>query len=376
MTSASVERTLAVVVTGPGAVEVSTIRLRATGPGEVLVAISASAMCITDALGIDGAGLTPYPLIPGHSAVGTVVEVGPAVERIAVGDRVAVTGTAQCGHCYWCLHGSPSACADILGGMSRMVGWNDDGDEIHVDGGLGTMAERMLLRASNLVVIEPGDVPDVQLAALGCGIASGVGAVLEVARVAAGDSVAVHGCGNLGLWMVQAAHDAGADPIIVIDPIAERRRLALRLGATHALEPSPDLVERVRELTGGRGVDASFEAAGLTSVMETAFATARNGGTVVPTGMESPTASVTINGYEFALGAKRILSSQTGGGDVQRTIPEFLDLLRAGRLHADPIITRTFDLMDFAAAVDAARSRTVITGVVVMGGGARAEVSA
>lgn len=356
----------AVVVTAPGVVDVATIRLRATGPGEVVVAISASAMCITDALSIDGAGLTPYPLVPGHSAVGTVVEVGDDVDRIAVGDRVAVTGSAQCGACYWCMHGTPSACVEILGGMDRMIGWNADGVEVHADGGLGTLAERMLVRASNVVVISAGDVPDAHLATLGCGIASGVGAVLEVARVTAGESVAVHGCGNLGLWMIQAAREAGADPIIAIDPIAHRRELALRLGATHAVEPTAVIVDEIRALTGSRGVDASFEAAGLTAVMETAFATARNGGTVVPTGMESPTASVTLNGYEFALNAKRILSSQTGGGDVQRTIPAFLELLRDGRLRAEPIVTRTFALDEFADAVMAARSKTVITGVVVM----------
>lgn len=360
--------TRAVVITGEGAFGVAEVRLRPPSPGDVLVRIDASALCVTDLLPLDGAGLTPFPLVPGHSAVGEVLEIGADVHRVRVGDRVAVTGTAQCGRCYFCRNGSPSACVDILGGMQRVIGVDADGGPVHADGGIGTMAEHMVLRESNVVTIDADAVAVEHLATLGCGIASGLGAVLEVARVGAGDAVAVHGCGNLGLWMVQAAVRAGADPIIAIDPRPERRELARRLGATHAVDPGPDVVDQVRALTGGRGADASFEAAGRTSVMEESFASARSGGVVVPTGMESPAAAVTINGYAYALDAKRILSSQTGGGDVQRIIPAYAGLLAAGALDAASIVTRTFPLDRFDEAVAAARSRAVVTGVITMRG--------
>lgn len=362
-------RTRAVVATEPDVFALRDVVLRSPERDEVVVELRASAMCVTDALGLRGHGLTPFPLIPGHSAVGTVIAAGRAVSRVAAGDTVAITGTAQCGTCYFCRHGSPSACEQILGGMSRSVGVLDDGSVVHVDGGIGTMAEHMLYRECNVVAIGDLDVPDEHLAMLGCGISSGVGAVLEVASVRTGDSVAVSGCGPLGLWMVQAAALAGADPIVAIEPDPRRRTVALAVGATHATPPGEPARELIRELTEGRGVDVSFEAAGSTAVMEESFALARNGGTVIPTGMESPSASVTLNGYEYALNAKRILSSQTGGGDIVHTIPRFARLLGQGALDASPVHSRSYPLSDFAGALRDAVAHDVLTGVVVMRAG-------
>ncbi|MFC9980932.1 zinc-binding dehydrogenase [Gordonia sp. NPDC127522] len=354
----------AAVVPDTGRLEVATVSLRAIQADEVLVRLDAAAMCITDTLSLDGSGLTPFPLIPGHSATGLVVEAGSGTERVSVGDRVVIVGSVQCRRCYYCSHGSPGACEQIYGGMNREIGVDRDGNTIHADGGVATLAEAMIYRESNVVVVDSSADPR-HLAMLGCGIVSGLGAVLDVAQMEPGDSVTVVGCGHLGLWMIQAARLVGAGQIIAVEPIEERRMLAARFGATDLVDPADgDPVEAVRALTEGRGTDVALEAAGRTAAMEQAFAMTRGGGTMVPTGMESPTATVTLHGYEFAIGSKRILSSQTGGGDIIDMIPRFARLMDDGRLDPAAMVTDVYDLDDIATAFEDLRNRKGITGIV------------
>lgn len=363
----------AVVVPEAGRLEVIDVTLRAPEAGEVHVHLDAAAMCITDTLSVGGDGLTPFPLIPGHSATGTVVAVGPDTTRVAAGDRVIVVGSAQCTHCYYCEHDAPGACEQIFDGMSRVIGTDSDGRAVHADGGVATMAEEMIYRESNVVVVSSAADPK-HLAMLGCGIVSGLGAVFDVAQVRAGDSVAVLGCGHLGLWMIQAAVLAGAGQIIAVEPIESRRLLAGELGATDLVDPEEsDPVAQVKALTDGRGVDVALEAAGRTAAMEQAFAMTRGGGTVVPTGMESPSATVTLHGYEFAIGSKRILSSQTGGGDIISMIPRFAEMLDTGALNPSAIVTDVYEMADIETAFDDMRNRKGITGIVRLNTQAQSE---
>ena len=236
-----------------------------------------------------------------------------------------------------------------------------------VEAGVGTYCERMIYRESNLVAVH-SDLPPEQLALFGCGVMSGVGAVLEVGQVQQGDTVAVVGCGHLGLWMIQAAKLAGASQIIAVEPIASRRDLAGQLGATHLVDPGDDPVDQVKQLTGGRGVDVALEAGGTVSAMEQSFLMARVAGTVVPTSMVSRDAVVTLPNYEYAISAKKVHSCQTGGGNFVRNVPRFIRMVESGALQIEPIISATYPLDRVNDAVQAMRDRSVITGVVLNNG--------
>ena len=346
---------------------VEEVDLRAPGPGEALVRIEAASFCITDALAMGGFTFAEPPFISGHAAAGVVEEVGDGVRTVQVGQRVVVVGSTECGACYWCVRDQPSACEQIFGGMipPRLVATDADGADVTADGGIGVFAERNVLREVQLVPVE-SDLPAEHLCLLGCGITSGLGAVLNVAQVEAGSSVAIAGCGHLGLWMIQGARLAGASQIIAVEPIAERRDVARRLGATHLVDPADgDPVEQVRALTEGRGADYGFEAAGSTLAMEQAVAWTRAAGTMVATGMERPDSTVTLSAIDFAISAKRFLSSQTGGGHIRRDVPRFAGMLERGEIDAGPIVSARFGLGEINDAVRAARAREVLTGVVV-----------
>jgi S-(hydroxymethyl)glutathione dehydrogenase/alcohol dehydrogenase len=365
------------VARGDGsAPELVAFELDPLGPGDVLVELAASAVCRTELMTIDrrladpdGGSGDGRRRVLGHAASGTVTAVGEGVTRLERGDRVVVTGTRQCGECFYCTHGSPGACDEIFAHMERRVGSTALGEEIFTDGGIGAHAERLVYRESNLVRVA-GAVGDEQLALLGCGVPSGAGAVFDVARVAPGQSVAIAGCGHLGLWMVQAARLAGAGTIIAIDPDPWRRERARELGADHALDPfeaGTGIVERVRDLTEGRGADVGLEAAGTTLAMQQSFEFTRMGGTVVPTGLESETAVVQLGNLQYSLGSRTIVGSQCGGGDVRRSVPRLEAMLAQGRLTAHPIITARYDLDDPTTAhraYEALDDQTQLTGVI------------
>ena len=348
---------------------VRTVVLDPLGERDVLVEIAAAAVCRTELLTIDRDG--PATVL-GHAAMGTVTSVGAAVTRVRVGDAVVVPGTRQCGACFMCDNGAPGACDEIFEYFERRVGVDSDGEVIWSDGGTGTHAERMVFVESNVVRVE-GLLDAEVLALLGCGVTSGAGAVLDVAKVRPGQSVAISGCGHLGLWMVQAARLGGATTIIAIDDHPNRRDLALAMGATHAIDTGDDVVESVRALTGGRGADVALEAAGTTLAMEQSLAMSRLGGTVVPTGLESEHAVVRLSNLEYALGSRTIVGSQCGGGDVLRLIPEYEGMLARGDLDAASIITARYPLEGAAAVYDAIADPHHLTGIIVMPSSRRSE---
>ncbi|WP_368499156.1 zinc-binding dehydrogenase [Herbiconiux sp. A18JL235] len=378
--------TRALVARGDGsAPEVTTVELVPLGEHDVLVELAAAAVCRTELMTVDRAeagherpsGADARITVLGHAATGTVTSVGPSVTRVAPGDRVVVTGTRQCGSCFYCLNGAPGACDEIFALMERRVGTTADGEPVWSDGGMGTHAERMVFVESNLVRVE-GLVAARELALLGCGITSGAGAVREVARVSAGQSVAVSGCGHLGLWMVRAAALAGAHPVVAIEPHPWRRERALQAGATHVLDPrlddldadrSFDLTAAVRDLTEGRGADVALEAAGTTLALRQSFELSRLGATVVPTGLESETAVVCLDNLQYSLGSRTIRGAQCGGGDVLRMVPEYERMLAGGELPAELVITSEHALDEAPAAYELLRDPRSLTAIIVLSGG-------
>jgi S-(hydroxymethyl)glutathione dehydrogenase/alcohol dehydrogenase len=344
--------------------QIEDVELRPPGPHEAIVRTLATAVCITDVFSGEGHVMAKPPSLLGHAAAGIVEEVGSHVSRVRPGERVVVCGTPECGLCYWCTRGQPAFCEELPAGLERQIARRQNGDAVYADGGIGTFAERLNLREAGLVAVE-ADMPDEHLCLLGCGAMSGMSAVFNLAAVEAGSSMVVVGCGHLGLWMIQAGRAAGARTIIAVEPRAERRELAGRLGATHLLDPADgDPIEAVKELTGGRGADYAFEAAGPPQAIEQAFSMTRHAGTFVPAGWSTLSSTVTFNAIEFAIGARRILSCQYGGATIRRDIPRFAAMMDARIVDAAPIVSRTYALDEINDAFAAAAAREVLTGVV------------
>lgn len=334
------------------------------GPGDVVVRMTASALCFTDCLNQRGTrGIQrALPTILGHAAVGVVATCGSAVEHVREGERVVVPGTPECGRCHWCRRGRPDQCEHLMlapGVVARRA----DGGEVRCL--LGTYAEEIRIVGSWVFPLH-SSLDDVTLSLLGCGVTSGLGAVFNVAEVQPGDSVAVVGCGHLGLWMVQGARVAGAERIIAVEPLADRLALAGRLGATDLVNPAHgDAVAQVRELTQGRGVDHALEASGWPEAQEQAFAMAARAGTVVFTGVFSQQATVTLNQVEAALRGRALLSCQNGRCRMRRDIPRYVELLETGAVQAGPIITGRYRLEEINEALEASAARRGLTGVIV-----------
>jgi S-(hydroxymethyl)glutathione dehydrogenase/alcohol dehydrogenase len=255
---------------------VEEIELLDPTPGRVVVRTGATPFCSTDCINQRGElGKVP-PTILGHASIGVVEAIGADVTHVRVGDRVLVPGTPECGHCFYCAEGRPDQCSELFDAKAYFhVAFRSDGAPVSAAGNVGGYAEMMNVTANQAFPLHT-DLPDDVLSLLGCGITSGVGAVLNVAEVKPGRSVAILGCGHLGLWMVQGARLAGAGRIIAVEPIAWRREMAGELGATDLVDPADgDPVEQVRALTGGRGADYVLEAAGMTAAQEQALTTAR-----------------------------------------------------------------------------------------------------
>jgi S-(hydroxymethyl)glutathione dehydrogenase / alcohol dehydrogenase len=347
--------------------EIEEVTLREPRPDEVVIDVEAVSVCLTDVLAAGGLTLVPAPFIGGHSGTGIVREVGSAVSRVKVGDRVATAGSAQCTRCHACTRGTPEACEQIFGGMvpPRVISERSGEGDVNAEGGVGLFAEQAFLRESCLAPV-PLDLDPTFASMLGCGIIGGLGAVLNVAQVRFGDTVAIVGAGHLGLWMARGARLAGAAQVIVIEELAHRRDQAMKLGADHVIDPaSVKVVEAIRGLTDGRGADVALEAGGTTSSVEMVAGLVRGGGTVVYSSMGWPTDSVSMPLLDLTVSGKRFLSSQSGGGNLLRDLPAYAGLLRDGSLDPASIAERTFPLDDINDAFDAARRREVLTGIVV-----------
>lgn len=357
----------AAVVTGFEApMQLENLTLRAPAPHEVTVRIEAAAMCITDAEQARGRlGTTPPPFIVGHSAVATVQELGPGVTRMKAGDRVIIPATSECGTCYFCSRGRSDQCEQHLV-PARDTARRRDGTAVSAAFGTAAVfATHANLREISAFPVET-NLPAEHLAMFGCGIGTGLGAVFNVAQVQPGSSVVVTGAGHLGLWMVQGARIAGAGRIICVDPDSLRRRTAVQMGATHAVDPDEaDPVEQVLALTAGRGADYSLEAAGPPEAVLQAFHMARNAGTVVVSGVRNQDDEVRLPALKMAVRGRSIHSVQNGNLRMTRDLERFVRLMEAGHLDPSSMVTNIYSLEDINDAAQAALERKNLTGIIV-----------
>lgn len=326
--------------------------------GEVLVRYVASGICHSDYSFRDGVIKTALPAVLGHEGAGIVEAAGPGVTQVQAGDHVIVSLSPQCGECTFCREHKPFLCtqmsalmwqSSLLDGSKRFR--NDKGEAIGQLIGAGTFAERAVIPAGMAMKIDPA-APLETVCLIGCGVTTGVGAALNTVAIQRGDSCAVIGCGGVGLAIIQGARIAGAGTIIAIDPVAEKRQLALALGATHALDPYPvDPVKEVRNLCRG-GVHFAFEALGRKETIEQAWAMVRITGTAVIVGVPPRHTELELPVLGF-FGEKHFKGSAYGSTVPSRDIPKFVDLFRRGELRLDEMVTRRIKLDEVNEAFDA-----------------------
>lgn len=336
--------------------------------GEVLVRMEAAGVCHSDLHVRDGAIPEPMPLVLGHEGVGVVVEVGPAVTGLHAGDRVVFTIVPACGNCYFCNRGETHMCltsATMAGhgvlrdGTSRM---HSDKQTLFHFNSVSCFSEYIVVPQEGAVKI-PDEIPVEIAAVLGCAVVTGVGAVERTAGVRPGESVAVIGCGGVGLNVIQAASLSGAYPIIAIDIRADKLELAKTFGASHGLNArTQDVIAAIREITE-YGVDWGFEVLGNTRTIEQAWEVIRPGGTVVVVGLAPKHSQVTLPAFDF-ISEKNIRGCFYGSSRFHADVPQILKRIQSGRMHIEGMVSHSVALEELETAFNRLRSgdgaRTII----------------
>lgn len=330
--------------------------------GEVLVKTSASGVCHSDLHFMEGSYPTATPIVLGHESAGVVEKVGEGVTNVKPGDRVVVAFVASCGFCDNCVQGKPYLCNN-----SQRLGRGDrlklNGNAIPQFANMSAFAEKQLVSANALVHV-PDDVPMEVACLVGCSVMTGVGAVTNTAKIPVGSTVAVIGCGGVGLNVIQGAAIAGASKIIAIDLLENKLAAAKEFGATDVVDGSKeDAVQKVMQMTGG-GVDFAFEAIGLAKTAEQCFAMVKRGGRAVVVGMIPVTQMVSVPGAAF-LGEKGMIGSFYGSTRQTHDMPWLMELYRQKRLKIDELISKRWPLEKINEAYDALKNGEVNRSVIV-----------
>ena len=349
---------------------VDEVDLADPGPGEVLVKIGATGVCHSDLHIVKGEWARPLPTVLGHEAAGTVVATGPDVAGLEPGQRVIFSFRPNCGHCYYCHQGHPVLCegrnspyGTFLDGRTRLT---KRGQPIYHMARVASFAEYAVTLAEQLIPV-PSDLPFPPAALIGCAVMTGVGAVVNTAQVQAGSSVAIIGCGGVGLNVVQGARLAGASRIIAIDLLDNKLEWAKRFGATDVVNAGrEDAVQAVKALTGGRGADYTFEVIGRGATIRQAVDAARPRGTVTIVGMAPHGEEAHLNAFSLAADEKRIQGCWYGSTRPRVDIPKLVDLYRTGKLQVDQLISRTYRLSEINEGFELLRRGEVARGVIVM----------
>jgi len=330
--------------------------LDAPGTGEVLLKIRAAGLCHSDLSVIDGNRPRPMPMVLGHEGAGVVLAVGSGVKGLKVGDHVVTSFVPSCGHCYPCTHERPALCdkalkANVAGTL--LMGERRLHSESWVNHHLGvsSYADHAVVAAESCVRIEKSLPFDIA-AIFGCAVVTGVGAVVNTAKVQKGQSVAVIGLGGVGLAAILGAKRAGALPLIAIDLSDSKLAMAKSLGATHTFNASqPDCVEQIRKLTNG-GVAHAFEMAGSAKALELAWQITGRGGKTVTAGLPHPDARISISPVQLVVEERTLHGSYLGSCVPARDIPLYIEWYRRGELPVDKLLSERIRLTDINAAFD------------------------
>jgi S-(hydroxymethyl)glutathione dehydrogenase/alcohol dehydrogenase len=340
----------AVVLREPGRpVEVESVELEEPHAGEALVRVAAAGVCHSDVHLADGAlGDGRWPMVLGHEGAGVVERVGEGVTHVRPGDHVAFCFVPACRSCRFCLAGKSNLCAvagesslrgTLLDGTSRLR--LPDGTQLQHALTTACFAEYAVVAAGGVVAL-PEALPLWQGALLGCGVVTGMGAVRNVARIQPGETVAVFGCGGVGLQVIAAARLAGASAIVAVDLVEEKLELARKIGATHVVDAAAKPVSAIRALSGG-GVDAAFEVIGRAETIRLAWGAIRPGGRVVVVGLAPKGVDAAVPAIEF-LSDKSLLGTYYGSGDPAAELPGYAQLALSGELDLASVVTTTAPL--------------------------------
>jgi len=331
----------------PGTLDIEEIAIDSPGPREVLIRTAAAGLCHSDLHFMEGKYPHPCPTVLGHESAGVVEAVGSDVHYVAPGDHVITCLSAFCGYCEQCISGHLSLCENKATELVRGEGQQSrlsrpNGESVNSFLHLSSFAEQMLVHEHAVVKIDE-DMPLDKASLIGCGVTTGLGAVFRTARVEPGSTVAVIGCGGIGLSAVQGARITGANKIIAVDMVPSKLELAQTLGATHVVNASEgDAVEQVKELTGG-GVHYSFEAVGMKQTAEQAFNMLRKGGQATIIGMIPVGTKVEVHGADF-LQEKTLTGSNMGSNQFRTDMPRFVEMYLDGRLKLDEMVSKTITL--------------------------------
>ena len=347
---------------GAETVDVVDVELVDTGPGHVRVAIKATGVCHSDLSVMNGTIPQPAPCVLGHEGAGEIVEVGAGVTDVAVGDHVIVAWVPPCGKCKFCLTGQANICPVVNMRSAYVPRFVVDGQPAYGMTGMGTFSQEVVLPAEAVVKM-PADVPWNVGSLVGCAVMTGVGVVVNAAKVVPGSSVVVFGCGGVGINVVQGARLVGAAEIVAVDLVESKREDAKRFGATHACHPDA-LGALALELTGGDGFDYGFEVVGLPTTIRATYDAVRRGGTAVVVGVGRLDQSIQFNAFELFYGEKTLRGSIYGSADVRTDFGRMLRLWRAGRLDLEGLITKTGGLDDINTAFADMKAGRVIRTVI------------
>jgi Zn-dependent alcohol dehydrogenase len=351
----------AAVLLGPDRpVAIADVQVKDPGPGEVRVTIRAAGLCHSDLSVIDGSIPYPTPVVLGHEGAGVIDAVGAGVTAVKEGDTVVLSTLAHCGRCPACEVGRPTECRNAPNPKETQP-FTVDGKPAYQFANASAFVERTVVREQSAIPIDPR-VPFDRAALIGCGIMTGVGAVLNRARVEAGATMAVFGLGGIGLSCVQGGVLAGAAKIVAVDVLPAKLELARRLGATHTVDSSKnDPVAAIRDLTRG-GADYTFEAVGNLAVIRQALEALGAGGALTVVGVPKLGSR-----FDFVVHAlyqnKAILGCRYGTARPRRDFPMLADLYLGGRLKIDELITRRYALDEFASALDDLKTGGLARGV-------------
>jgi alcohol dehydrogenase len=356
---------------------IETLQLDAPGPGEVLVRIKAAGLCHSDLSVINGNRPRPMPMALGHEAAGIVEEVGPTAgeaggDDLQPGDHVVFVFVPSCGHCEPCTEGRPALCepgaaangaGTLLSGARRLH--RQDGTPVNHHLGVSGFAEYATVSRRSLVKVDR-ELPLVEAALFGCAVLTGVGAVINTARMPAGSSIAVIGLGGVGLAALLGAVAAGARTVVAIDLADDKLAFARELGATATVNSTdPEAADQVIAATGG-GVEYAVDLTGSTRALDLAYRITRRGGTTVTAGLPPPTATMPLAPVTLVAEERTLKGSYIGTAVPSRDIPRYIALYRRGRLPVDRLLTGTIQLEDINEGFDALHEGKAIRQVIAL----------
>lgn len=349
----------------PGApVSIEEFTIADPGPNEVLVRILASGVCHTD-LGVKSGtyGTDGFPFLLGHEGAGVIEALGEGVRGHSIGDHVILAWRAPCGSCRFCRNGQPNFCAASLNAEKRMH--THDGLLLNQVLGIGTFCTHTLVHADQAVAYDAA-LPAAQMSLIGCGVMTGVGAALYAANVRPGTSVAVFGCGGVGDSVIQGARIAGATTIIAVDIDAQKLEWAKSFGATHTVNPKDgDPVAAIKALTGGNGVNYSFEAVGIPQTWEQALWCRDLAGTCIIIGVAGPGPSIKLELQQFFDRGGRLGVSWYGDCLPTRDFPMLAEWYRQGLLNLDGLVSKLISLEETEESFEAMKRGETLRSVII-----------